>query len=307
MTEALYGGIGHNQPPLDILLPEETQALRERAVDLVAMAEKLVVTDRESAGKAATLAKLIRDHAADVDKKRTERKEPFLTAGRTVDTHFNAIKELLVGSDAKARGAAFKLVNDKFESYQAEQDRIAAAERRRLEDLARQERLRAEAAEQAQREAAQAAQRAQEEADRRVRDAQEAARRAGDLAAQAEARRAQEAAERIRERNLAAEREAKLESDIAAETANNRAAELEKKAIETVAPTVVSSLGVRAARRMVKTPVITDFKVALAHAVKVDKATIEAAVLDVYERQVRAKVESLPGAEIKETPATTFR
>lgn len=306
MNEELYG-IGHNAPPLEELLPEETKDLRQRALDLIAMADKLVVSDEKTAGDASTLAKLIRDHAKEVDDKREERKAPFLKDGRTVDTHFNAIRHPLIGSDPKVRGGKFKEVSDKFEAYQAEKERIAAAERRRLEDLARQERARALEAERQQRLAEEAAVRAQAEADRRVREAQEAAQKSHDLAAQAEAKRLAHEVDQIRLRNESAAREAQLEAELAATKANDRADDLEKMAIEAVATQVVSSLGVKAVRRTVKEPVITDFKVALAHAVKIDRTSIEETVLTIYKRQILAKVDSLPGAEIRESKATSFR
>src|SRR5258708_960507 len=143
----------HNQPPLDELLAEETTVLQRRAYDLIDAAGRAIVTDEETAGKAALLTKMMIDHGKKIDQAREERKRPFLEGGRAVDQHFHAIAEPLVGIDPKKKlGGAAAKVAAMVDAFRREQERKADEERRRLEEAARKQRLAAEAAERARQE-----------------------------------------------------------------------------------------------------------------------------------------------------------
>lgn len=138
MPDTMTPGIGHNLPPLPDLLKEETADLSSRAADLVAAAGRCHVEDEDTAGRATTLAQMISAHLKTIDGKRTERKQPILEAGRTIDAHFKALSDPL--------DSAKRTVVGLIDAYRREQERKAAEERRKLEEQARQAREAAEAA-----------------------------------------------------------------------------------------------------------------------------------------------------------------
>lgn len=131
--------LGHNSPPLSEALALETAALAERATILITAASKVPeITDDVLAGKAADMARLIKDHLKAVDAAREDRKRPFLEGGRLVDGHFGAI--------ARPLDAAARAVVAKISAYQAEIRRREDAERRSREAEARRLREAEEAA-----------------------------------------------------------------------------------------------------------------------------------------------------------------
>src|ERR1700675_1984120 len=117
MTHAVIAdtgpGLGHNEPPLSEVLPEETRELSARAAMLIEQAEKSVVKDEETAQKTTLLAGMIRDHISDIDKAREVRKKPYWDAGKMVDAHFNGIAGTLATSDNRNKviaGPLFKVM-----------------------------------------------------------------------------------------------------------------------------------------------------------------------------------------------------
>lgn len=278
-------GIGDNSgASLAEVLAEETAALVERARALADGASRAVVTDEETAGKATVLAKMIKDHIKAIEDARETAKAPHLEAGRTVDAHFAGITSTLVVFDAKKKvtGGPLYSVLGLIDSYRAEQERIAAAERKRLEEEAQKAREEAAAAERAR-------QAAEQEAARQA----EEARKAGDreAAARAEAAAAQQ----------------KLAGEIAQREAAKRAAELDRKAAETRAAPIDTGLGVKASGRTTYQGQIVDFDKAIRWAIKLDRPAILAAVQAVVDRQVRAKNHTIPGVEVKPVTSTVIR
>jgi hypothetical protein len=304
--------IGHNGPPADDLplaeqLAIETAALQKRADSLIATAGQMQVTDDESCGKAATLVKMIKDHAADIEKARKARKEPVLEAGRTIDGHFNAMAVLLIGTDPKKLGGAAGPLDAKIDELRRKREAEAAAEKRRLEEEARKQREAAAEAERARLAAEAETRRVQEEADRKVREAEEAARAAGDKAAQEAASRQRAEADAAREKEEAAARERGLQAEIDQRKAEDAAADLERQAAATKAAPIDSGFGVKASGRKTYRAEITDLTAAIKHSRKVDEASIRAAVEAIYKRQVNAGVRTLPGATVHEDSTTTYR
>lgn len=302
-------GIGGNNPPLDEVLVVETEAMLSRAKDLAAGVGRATVIDEETAGKATLLAGLIKKHLTLVEDTREERKRPFLESGRIVDAHFGNIALVLAEMDSKKKliGGPLAVLMGKLDAYRREQDRKAEAERLRLQEEANKQRALAVAAENARLAAEAAAKRAQDEADRKVREAEEAARQAGNAAAAAEARRQREAAEALRAAEDAASRERNLQAEIDQEKAATAAAELDHQAAHTVAAPISSGYGPKAFGRKVWKAEITDLTAALKHCRKVDEATLLAAAQQIYDRQVRAGVRTLPGATVAETSTTQIR
>lgn len=87
--------------------------------------ERAKIEDEDTAGRAATLAAIYADIAADAEKKRVEIKEPYLTAERKIDTAFKVVTEA-------AKAAKKKLV-DMIDAWRDEQRRIAEELRKQQE------------------------------------------------------------------------------------------------------------------------------------------------------------------------------
>lgn len=298
--------IGANHPPLADILTQETVDLRHRADELVATAALMDVTDEDTAGRATALVKMIKDHAADIEKARQVRKEPNIQEGRTIDGHFNAMKAPLIGEDKGKLGGAAGPLDQKITALRKQREAEAAAERARLEEAARMERENARKAEEA-RQAAEAEQRrAAAEAERKIEEAQAAAAAAGHAALADKLAREQAEARAERDRHEAQLRERNLQAEIDRRKAEDAARELERLAAETK-PAAIGGYGAKASGREKWTATITDLKLALKHAMKVDEEAIRAAVQGIYDRQVKAKVRSLPGATVTEDSTTTYR
>ena len=297
--------IGGNLPPLTELLPTETAEIERRAADLIGGVERARVTDRESAERATLLAGMIKTHLTTIDDAREARKRPYLEAGRTVDAHFNGIAGRLATFDPKKKvigGPLYNLIGlvDKF---RRDEEAKAEAERQRLAEAARIEREKAAAAEQARREAEEREAAAAAAAAERVRLAEEEARRAGDREAAAKA--AQARAEQAQAEAVAGA--ARLAADIERRRTEAAAAELERQAAAVVALPIDSGLGVKASGRKVWKAEIDDLTTAIRHARRVDESTIRAAVQQIFDRQVKAGVRTLPGARVIEDSTTVIR
>lgn len=305
--QTLSPPIGHNSGLTNLgdILVEETAALRQRAEHLAAGAGRCVITDDETAGKATLLAKMLKEHVKVIDEARTSAKDPYLTAGRAVDAHFAELTRLIAIVDSKGKVIGGPLANvlGMVDSYRREQDAKAEAERRRLEEEARRQREAAEAAERARREAEEKAAREAEEARRRIEEAAHAAREAGDReAAEKAARERAEAEKRASEA-----RAASLQAEMESRKRQEEAEALERQAAETKTAAIDSGLGAKASGRKVCRVEITDLKAALKHALKVDEASVLAAVQAIYDRQVKVGVRTLPGAVVHESTVTVIR
>lgn len=177
---------GHNLPPLDAdplrdRLAEENAALLARRDELLAAIERSpeIVEDDETAGKMGDFSqKQIAGWLKDWEGRRVAEKEPFLSAGRTVDGFFHKEADPLAKGKQKIDARRKKYLDAKAE----------AERRARIEA----ERIAREAAEKAAREAAEAERKARDERDLAAAlAAEEAAKKA---AAEAEKARAAAAA-----------------------------------------------------------------------------------------------------------------
>lgn len=90
-------------------LAVETEALRDRADKLIAASGRAAATDAETVGKCIDLVKMITEHAKRVEEDRKARKEPFLSAERTIDAYYKGVSEPL--------DAAKKAVTEKIDAY----------------------------------------------------------------------------------------------------------------------------------------------------------------------------------------------
>lgn len=140
---------GDNLPALDETLPNETAELRDRAENLKDSASRAVCKDEETAQRCVLLAGLLKDFIKSIDQARVARKEPYLSASRAIDAHYNGIAGLLVTTDGKGKpnGGPLHGVLVMLDEYRREQECKAETERLRLEAEARKAREVAEAAE----------------------------------------------------------------------------------------------------------------------------------------------------------------
>lgn len=143
----LAAEIGHNLPPSDVellieKLDAQSQDIKKRADELLAGADRCVITDTETAGKASLLVGLIMTATDTTKERQKEAKRPHFELANAAFDYFKPVLDKLNTAKAKTL-AALKAFDD-------EQERIAVIERQRLADEAR---------------------RAQEEADRIAADA----------------------------------------------------------------------------------------------------------------------------------------
>jgi hypothetical protein len=176
---------GHNRPPLEELIPEEFRAelLRERPDFLtryeqaVDAAERVVVDDEESLGRAGDLINIYRKLLKHIDATHKAVKQPYLDGGRLVDAEKNG----LIGKVEDAKRSVEGIGN----AFVAERDARLRAERAAREAEEREAAARAAAAERererAEREAEQAVLNAANDVERRA-----AAERAEQAAREAE-------------------------------------------------------------------------------------------------------------------------
>jgi hypothetical protein len=267
-------GIGHNLPPLGEQLVLETIALETRIAERVASAqERAVVATEDDAEKATLLLAMMRELYGEVDAARTERKAPYLEAGRIIDAHYADLWFALVGPSPKQKlTGAYGELHARLDAYRKRQEAAAAAERQKLLAEARAQRQAAEAAEHARIAAEQAQLAATNEA------AYQAARRE------------------------------EAEAELAARKAQDAAAQFEARAEAAEAPQVIhSGYGPKATRRTTYRVEIVDVSLALRHCLKVDMHKVRDAVQQILDRQLRAGVREFPGCKIIEDSATVVR
>jgi hypothetical protein len=270
----------HNAPPEPLLaeaLVEETAPLKARAEALLAGAARAIaqlrapltpdepprVTDRDTAERVTLLAGMMIDHGKAIEAARLERGGPFLAAWRTVNRHFEQLRTPLIGADAKS-GEAKRLKN-LVDDFYAEEERKAEAERRRLEAEARRKQ---EAAAQAERERL-----AAEEATR-------LAALKGDVT------------------TALAQSGIRVEAEVRQNQLAGDARRLSAEAEQTRALPINTGYGVAAHRTTRYRVEITNLTLALRHARKLNEAAIRAVVQEIYDRQARAGVRTLPGANV---------
>jgi hypothetical protein len=144
----------------------------------------------------------------------------------------------------------------------------------------------------------------------------DAYRKKKDAEVEAERRRLEEAARK--EREQAEQAAAVLQSggisqaefdkaDLARRRMEDSAAALEAKAAATVARPIDSTFGVKTYVRKVPTVVIDNLEAAIKHCMVLDAGGVQAYVMSVYQKQVRAGVPNLPGARIVEDTTTGIR
>lgn len=127
-------GLGHNAPPLDVdilreRLAEQNADLSQRVDELLGGAVRCNVMNDEQAGKATLLVKLINDVTKLAESRQKEAKRPH---AELADAAFGFFKDWL-----KQLAHAKQSTLQKLDHFRDEQERKAAAERRRLEDEAR--------------------------------------------------------------------------------------------------------------------------------------------------------------------------
>jgi len=124
----------HNLPPglpaiTAELLTDELAEDKKIAGELLERAGHAKIATLEDAGKVQLLASKLKDHAEDVGNKRSERKAPYLAAGRLIDEHCNAI--------IKPLSDAYTALRRMLTEFQRRQEREAEEARRRAEAEAR--------------------------------------------------------------------------------------------------------------------------------------------------------------------------
>lgn len=117
--------IGHNlRDELSIEIEEALAEFEARFAARSGEAERAFVTDDDSAGRAATLAKVLADISKGAERRRVEIKEPYLAASRKIDGAFVTFIE----SVETVRKKVIGLIG----AYQRELERRALEERQRL-------------------------------------------------------------------------------------------------------------------------------------------------------------------------------
>lgn len=146
--------LGHNRPPLDEMAREDfdRELLRERPefldklAALEGSADRVVVTDDVTLGRAGDLVNSLRDAQKHVDAVHVSVKKPYLEAGRAVDAKKNDLGTRITAASDKVRRLSNTFLNERAARQRAEAERIAAEQRRQAEEAASAEALRREAA-----------------------------------------------------------------------------------------------------------------------------------------------------------------
>lgn len=173
MTDATMAGVGHNKGP--VFNTEVVDAFAKEASEIADAASEwanVAITTETKAGQLKDFLDTSRAKLKEIEERRKVEKQPFLDAGREVDTAFNRVKDIIE--------KAGKLAKVPLESYLKEQQRIAEERRRAEAEAARK------AAEEAERER-QIAERNRNAAA--IAEAEEKAAAAADAAKAAEAER----------------------------------------------------------------------------------------------------------------------
>jgi hypothetical protein len=153
--------IGNNEPPLEDRIHAEFEAalLAERA-DFMTKLDQLLgkvnpdpekasdlgsvhrakCTDEETLGKCGDLAKALRACQSLVDATHVTVKKPYLDAGRVVDSEKNGLTARIGAGRILVQGLMDGYANEQL-AIRRKAEATAAAERRKLEDLARENNL----------------------------------------------------------------------------------------------------------------------------------------------------------------------
>ena len=139
MLDEEKAGIGHNNGP--VFNTEVVDAFAAEATEIADAASEWAGVEIASDTKAGELKDFLdtaRAKLKEIEDRRKAEKQPFLDAGRDVDTAFNRVKDIIE--------KAGKLAKAPLEAYLKEQQRIAEERRRAEQEAARK------AAEEAERE-----------------------------------------------------------------------------------------------------------------------------------------------------------
>ena len=139
MLDSEQAGIGHNKGP--VFNTEVVDAFAAEATEIADAASEwanVEITTETKAGELKDFLDTARAKLKEVEERRKIDKQPFLDAGRDVDTAFNRVKDIIE--------KAGKLAKAPLEAYLKEQQRIAEERRRADQEAARK------AAEEAERE-----------------------------------------------------------------------------------------------------------------------------------------------------------
>jgi len=139
MLDEEKAGIGHNNGP--VFNTEVVDAFAAEATEIADAASEWAGVEIASDTKAGELKDFLdtaRAKLKEIEDRRKAEKQPFLDAGRDVDTAFNRVKDIIE--------KAGKLAKAPLETYLKEQQRIAEERRRTEQEAARK------AAEEAERE-----------------------------------------------------------------------------------------------------------------------------------------------------------
>ena len=139
MLDEEKAGIGHNNGP--VFNTEVVDAFAAEASEIADAASewaKVAIGNETKAGELKDFLDTARAKLKEIEDRRKVEKQPFLDAGRDVDTAFNRVKDIIE--------KAGKLAKAPLEAYLKEQQRIAEERRRAEQEAARK------AAEEAERE-----------------------------------------------------------------------------------------------------------------------------------------------------------
>lgn len=143
-AEQQIAGVGHNKPPIEddvraqfkeALLTERPDFL-SRVEQIEDAADRVLVEDEDTLGKAGDFVKMIRAAEKHVSDTHTAVKAPYLAAGRTCDAEKNALVTRLNTAKAKAERPMNAYVAKREADRQAAL-RLAEQQRREAEAAAR--------------------------------------------------------------------------------------------------------------------------------------------------------------------------
>jgi hypothetical protein len=139
MADGANAGMGHNKGP--VFNTEVVDAFAAEATEIAEAASEwanVEITTETKAGELKDFLDTTRAKIKEIEDRRKVEKQPFLDAGRDVDTAFNRVKEVMEKAGKLAKGP--------LEAYLKEQQRLAEERRRAEQEAARK------AAEEAERE-----------------------------------------------------------------------------------------------------------------------------------------------------------
>jgi sugar-specific transcriptional regulator TrmB len=130
MGDVMTAGLGHNKGPM--FDAEVVDAFVKEASEIADAASEWAVVEIASDTKAGELKDFLdtaRAKLKEIEDRRKAEKQPFLDAGRDVDTAFNRVKDIIE--------KAGRLAKLPLETYLKEQQRIAEERRRAEQEAAR--------------------------------------------------------------------------------------------------------------------------------------------------------------------------